>query len=600
MYRFALLALAGLASGCSSGFDRIGPPDTLGVFMKLGPRTELDEVSAFIRMRLDSEIRQLRALPASWDTASVRLEHPSILRSARTSTLVKNTDLLPDVNGGYRAAGALGGALRPVSGYTLTASLWNGGVGGALVGEKRRSLTLASGVNAVSLPIEVYPAPGIAGFLPTSGIPGDPVVLSGQGFSVVPSYNQVRLGAAAAAFTVHSSESITATIPDLGPSLYTWQVRVGSQAGNRSGFTVLGTIGSTLPWVSLGSSQADPDIAWGQGEAMIVWNDDRVTNKTDIYAKRIGADGTAIGTDFPVSNSNSWLRKPCIAFSPAANRFLVAWEDSSGSGDIRAQLLARDGTAIGANFDLATGVTAQKNPQIGFNAYSGKYLVSWTQAGDVYAQVVSADGSIEGAAVQVFTGSGVQDQSSVAARPGADGFLVLWQDSAPTKARVRGRFVSSSGIPTDGPFDIGYDAAYDQVQPYAAPEETTGDYYVVWVSNTTPQSIMGQWVTAAGVLVGGPITLSNASGNKTYPRVAFESWRQKFVVTWNDNRFATTDVFGQYVSIDGALWGTNFAVKSAPGDQTPSEVVVDSVGKRGLVVYQDSSSGGDIYGQFIR
>jgi hypothetical protein len=95
--------------------------------------------------------------------------------------------------------------------------------------------------------------------------------------------------------------------------------------------------------------------------------------------------------------------------------------------------------------------------------------------------------------------------------------------------------------------------------------------------------------------------VSSVPGEKASPRVAYEPWWDRYVVIWNDNRSVTHwDIYGQYMDANGASWGGDFAVKVTAGNQTYAELAVDPVNKRALVSYQDSSNGGNVYGQLIR
>lgn len=581
-----------------------GPAPVLGgdhSTLQLAPADE----EASLAVQLADPDRAVQTLPASWDTASLRLEHASALAQARLRTLTKGVGLVSNGSGGYVANGTFGGLLRPRSGYTLYASLWNGGTSGTLAGEKKLGLTLVAGVNTVTLPIEVYPALGLSAYSPAAGIDGDTVTLTGQAFSVVPSNDLVTLSGLAATVSAAASVSLSVTVPDVGPGTYPWQIQVGGSLAARTGFNVLGTVGSRETWVSLSSHQKDPALAWGSDRYLIVWYDDRISGKTDVFGKFVDGTGTSLGSDFNITNTTTATQqRPYVAYNPATHQFLVVWQESPNGNDVQGQLVNADGTLSGGAIPLAVLSDAQTKPQVAYNSTQNEYLAVWTDHrngnNDLYGQRVSAAGAMLGSNLALQTGSGNQDDVGVAFSGTSGKYLVVWKDDVPSKKVIRGNLLNADGTVAVGPLEISGLTGNDQVLPAVAADSTTGDFMVVWVENQASALIRGQRVSATGTLVGSPFTLSSASGAKTSPRLAYEPWRQKFIVVWNDNRNASTDVYGQYVSIGGSLWGGNFGVTTDSGNQTPCEVGASPVSKRGLVAFQDASSGGNIYGQLVR
>lgn len=601
MRRGWVLPLAMLLGACDDVRPPVTPtrPPTL-TFAEVpaGP----DELEASLTLGLVDRGVTTQTLPAAWNAVSVRLDHATALSQVIERTLLKDTDLLANGTGGYVASGAFGSRLRPASNYVLTASLWNGGGGGTLVGEKRRSVDLVAGNNAVVLSIETYPALGLASFAPSSGQQGDTVTLAGQGFSVVPGLDQVTLGGTAAVVTSASSVSLSVTTPDLGPGSYSWQVQVGSSLAARAGFSILGTIGTRLPWVVRSQQEVDPALALGPNEYFGVWSDLQGGGKLAIYGGRFNLSGTLVGSIAMVGSNSQVESEPCIGYNPTDNQYLVAWNESNGGNRTRARLVNGAGTLVAGILDLVLDDSAL--PQVGYSSTNNRYLVVWGDSRnattDLYGQLVAPDGTLAGGNLALASGAGDQERPAIAYSSSAQQYLLVWEDHPSTGvAKIRGRLVNPDGTLGTGPFDIGTGTS-DQLEATVAYDGVSGDFMVAWRSAQSPHTIRAQRVSATGSLVGGAVTLSNVSGNKSLPRIAYEPWRQKFVVVWGDLRGANLDVYGQYVAPDGSLWGGNFLVAGGAGNQSVPDVAASVTQQSGMVVLEDSANSGDIYAQQIR
>lgn len=544
--------------------------------------------------------RSVQALPASWDTATLHLTHPTALSSPRVQSLTKGVQLTPNGSGGYTATGAFG-LLRPAPGYTLTVSLWSAGM---LVGEKALTLDLAAGPNAVTVPIEVYPALGLVGFSPAYGFVGDTVTLSGQGFSVLPGQDLLSLGGVSATVSAAASGSLTTTVPDVPASIASWQLQVGSSLAGRTGFSLLGLMGSALSWVSLASSQLTPAIALGSGEYLVAWQDDRLgASDHGLYARRVGVTGSLVGSEITIADGAGHQRYPEVAYNSTLGQYAVVYEDAVNSGDVRGQIVNADGTLSGTTFGLATGAFPQSKPRLTFNPASGQYAVVWaenrTGTSDVYGLRFAANGLPVGSAALAGGGSGNQENPVIATDPASGRMLLVWEDDSSGVRRLKGLISSSAAALVVGPFDLTPSETVPQAEPRIAVDTGTGEFLVAWVSQASPQQVVARRVSTAGAL-GATFTVGDGPGTKGAPRLAYQPYRQKFLVTWTDGRNGAPDVYGQYVGSDGTRWGANFAIASGAGDQGPAAVGVDPAGRTAMVAYQDAANAGDLKAQRVR
>jgi len=266
---------------------------------------------------------------------------------------------------------------------------------------------------------------------------------------------------------------------------------------------------------------------------------------------------------------------------------------------------------IVAVFSLAvTTVTARANPQfaefpiaVGNDstfavaaAYDGtNYLVGIQ--GDILAyynitaQLVSPTGSLVGSRISVGQTGGVP----WLAFDGAN-YLMVWSDWAnPPNLDIYGQFISTSGNLVGTSFPIAETAYPEEIFGGIAFGNST--YLVAWIRN---DAIFGQRVDKSGNLVGGVIQISN---NLARDEIAVAFDGINYLVVWVE-KIDETDisVFGQLISEQGALVGTNFLIdgSSYPSDN-PVAVCFD--GSRYLVCFNDemdtTSQYMDIFGRFV-
>jgi hypothetical protein len=220
--------------------------------------------------------------------------------------------------------------------------------------------------------------------------------------------------------------------------------------------------------------------------------------------------------------------------------------------------------------------------------------VVWTdnRAGteaDVYGARVSAAGSVlDPAGVAISTNDYIQAAPAVSAN-GTD-FLVVWHDfRSASYWDIYGARVSGAGSVLD-PAGIAISTATnDQTAPAVAANGI--GFLVVWTDNrsgATTFDIYGARVSGAGgVLDPAGIAVSTAAGHQVLPAVA--SWRDDFLVVWQDRRSGAYDIFGAGVGANGVVAQPGgFAISTAAGDQTAPSLAVRY---HFLVAWRDRRSG---------
>jgi len=285
-------------------------------------------------------------------------------------------------------------------------------------------------------------------------------------------------------------------------------------------------------------AQFAPRIALGRtGSLVVAWSDGRNGADAfidyDIYTVTIRdplALGSTVNRRINDDVAAAIQGLPDLASSPAGTIFCV-WEDSrAGNQDIFGTALDSLGFRTTPNLRINddSGFTEQRNPRIAAVG-SDRYLVVWgdqrTGQSDIYGSYRNVNGA-----------------------PLGPNFLIT-PDPVPG-----GSFQGEPAVATDG----------------------SGLTLVVWLDGReggtvfgASLDIYGQWIDAAGNLVGGnfKVNSTSAAQQDASPAVAADS-TLGFVVTWIDRRLGTSvdpgDVYAQRFGPDRSLIGTNVRVNDDP------------------------------------
>jgi hypothetical protein len=78
--------------------------------------------------------------------------------------------------------------------------------------------------------------------------------------------------------------------------------------------------------------------------------------------------------------------------------------------------------------------------------------------------------------------------------------------------------------------------------------------------------VWGQFVDGAGTLIGGNFVIAAAEKNQFKPDVACDVLNDRFLVVWGDQRTLATkdDIYGQLISSDGSMLGSNYLIAQTP------------------------------------
>jgi hypothetical protein len=353
-------------------------------------------------------------------------------------------------------------------------------------------------------------------------------------------------------------------------------------------------------------------VSDGAGGMIVTWSDRRSGN-LNIYVQRVNSAGasqwTADGVALCTATGDQW--EPKIA-SDGAGGAVVSWYDYRGgsTADIYAQRVNASGVVLwtGNGVVLCAATGDQYNVAIAPDGAAGA-IVAWqdTRAGtDIYAQRVDAAGAAQWTAngIAICTATNSQSLPMIAV-DGAGGAIVTWEDVRAGNSDVYAQRVNNLGAAqwtANGVLLCSLSSG--QLAPVIIADGAGGGI-VAWRDgrNGSASDIFAQRVSSIGTAQWTPdgVAICIASGTQFAPTVVSDA-AQGAIVTWQDMRSGTSDVYAQRVSNLGVVqWTANgVAICTATADQYFPTIASDGA-NGAIITWSDARSGvvSDIYVQRV-
>jgi len=184
------------------------------------------------------------------------------------------------------------------------------------------------------------------------------------------------------------------------------------------------TLGVDLAASASGSGAYRPKIAWSGSEFGVAWHDYRDGN-TEIYFRRIAANGSLIGGDVRVTNDNRSSTDPAMVWT--GSEYSLAWIDFRDLNyEVYFTRVAPDGTPLGVDTRVTYGSQYESLVDLAWTGSEyGLAALYGGEPGDVEFVRLAADGSTIGS-FQDLTSLGAAYYPSLAWN-GSE-FGVVWED----------------------------------------------------------------------------------------------------------------------------------------------------------------------------
>ena len=373
--------------------------------------------------------------------------------------------------------------------------------------------------------------------------------------------------------------------------------------------------GNVIVSAATGSQSSPQAVSDGAGGIIVTWYDYR-SGGADIYAQRIGADGTARWTanGVAVCAAGNEQYYPAITADGAGGAIITWWDYRNGANfDVYAQKIDAAGavqwTANGVA--LCTAASDQSSQQLVSDGAGGAIITWRDQRGgantDVYAQRINSAGAAQWTADGVALCTAANDQHApVIAADGAGGAIVTWYDyRSGSHYDIYAQRISASGSIWWTANGVGLcTIASDQTGPLIV-SDGAGGAIVSWIDyrSTSNYDVYAQRVSASGAAqwAAGGALVCDATGNQYYPYLASDG-AGGAILCWADFRGGVNgDIYAQRLSAAGvAQWTANgAALCTATDGQEGARVAADGSGGA-VVAWQDHRSGyWDVYAQRI-
>jgi len=297
-------------------------------------------------------------------------------------------------------------------------------------------------------------------------------------------------------------------------------------------------------------------------------------------------------------STNLIQRVPKVAATPSGG-YVVTWCDHRNwNDDVFAQRLDRNGTVLGNDLPVSDLSTDDQLPAVGVNS-KGEFVVVWTNAGndlgDIYAQRYDAGGNKMGTNIQVC-GATSEQTSPCIAFDSNDRCIIIWGDHRiGTHWELYAQIYDSDFNKIGNDFSVV--AVSNDAQHPAVAALPNNRYVVSWEDRRNGSwDIYAAILNAGGAQTGGVIAACTAANAQQFPAVAVDS-RGNFMIAWGDERNdGAGDIYARvFSSMTGAPLGAETVVSSALNGQGYPAVALDGEDNF-IVAWHDQRNGGyEIY-----
>ena len=327
------------------------------------------------------------------------------------------------------------------------------------------------------------------------------------------------------------------------------------------------------------TSDGWPAVAYNPGanEFLVVWEHEWSETDHDIYGWRVAAGGGLVAAAH-VSTSGTDEGRPRVVYNPAAGEYLVVWEDRT-VGDIQARRLGPDGTLLGSQISVSSGTYDEWTPAVAVDGLTGNYLVVWEEETsvaeyDIRGQLLSAGGSLVGGSIAISTWSNDQLEPEVAFAATANTYLVVWEDhhwGTGADPDIYGQRVGADGIPIGGNLGVSWDGGNDRLDPAVAYFPAAKEFMVTWEYEYSAgdHDVYRRRVATNGGLVEDEVAVAASGYNERVPAHA-AAGDLGFLTVWEDDRNGATlgvDIYGgveELFMLSGQVFEGDIGDESTP------------------------------------
>ena len=327
--------------------------------------------------------------------------------------------------------------------------------------------------------------------------------------------------------------------------------------------------------------------------------------------KQVEIIKTSIADDFLVNDDNGKESQflPSVAMDAVEN-FVVVWYDYRNDNfDIYFQRYSNTGTAIGVNTKVNDDTlgASQEHPVIAMDP-TGNFVIAWSdnrhENYDIYFQKYTGIGGVLGTNTLVNddVDSTKQWNPAISMDP-AGNFVISWIDERNGNRDVYFQRYTSAGGALDANAKVNDDSGANMQTAHDIAMDPTGNYVITWQDfRNSTWDIYFQLYNSNGSASGVNTKVNDDPGSnfQMYPSISMDP-AGDFVIVWQDYRNANYDIYFQRFTGAGLALESNTKVNDDTGTmhQKIPAVSMDGSGNF-VVVWQDNRYGEynpDIFGQ---
>jgi hypothetical protein len=361
-------------------------------------------------------------------------------------------------------------------------------------------------------------------------------------------------------------------------------------------------------------------IGDGLGGAIIIWEDNRLSNRIDIYAQRINATGHPLWNTNGVfiSNRTGNSTNPVIT-SDGQGGAIVAWQDdAAGNWEIYCQRINSTGLSPwNVHFNrtrLTTNGNNDTNPSITSDGLGGAFITWQTDVVfpfplglHIYSGHVTNSGLVDWTQRRICEANNYQKNPKIVS-DGKNNSIITWEDyRSGSDHDIYAQKINLTGViqwQTNGISVC--NEGREQINPEIAKngnstiitwqDYRSGSDYDIYAQKIN-QTGQIQWVNNGKLICG-------VSNQQINPVITSDNFGG-VIISWEDLRNTTitsTDIYSQRISLDGNfLWANNGTrICNAPSAQEKINNAPDGKGGA-FITWQDYRTGADynIYAQHV-
>lgn len=277
------------------------------------------------------------------------------------------------------------------------------------------------------------------------------------------------------------------------------------------------------------------------GNSVAVYTREFGAGDRDVYARRINATGSLVGSEITVSFSSDDQSQPDVAIDDSGN-FVIVWtQNDANTGDLDVQFKVYDSTGaqtVSGGVATSNGYDASR-PRVAMSA-TGKWVVAFqtsaVEGNDIYARLYDLTGLQVGKTIAVSASVLLDDTNPAIDCNDSGAFAISYEkgDTATNIYALYAKRFSSSGKLL-GTTTVATNKVTNNTFRHDIAIRNNGTTLVAYTQTqgTLNTNIFARTITVLGV-VGARKTLYTSAGIADNPAIAFNRLTGKFVLATND------------------------------------------------------------------